>query len=70
MARGPPPRRSGRRYPVGRNIPINHILVILQEHRSFDSLPRSVDGRRGINRAGDFTSGADGGRGAGFLPLG
>ncbi len=56
----------GTDYPVGKDIPINHVIVIMQENRSFDHyLGRLV--AQGYYKAGDFTPGGDGGTpGSGF----
>ncbi len=50
----------GTDYPLGTDIPINHVIVIMQENRSFDHyLGRLV--AQGYYNAGDFSTGADGG---------
>jgi phospholipase C len=52
----------GTDYPVGSDIPINHVIVLMQENRSFDHyLGRLV--AQGYYNAGDFSPGgsADGG---------
>jgi len=50
----------GSEYPLGSDIPINHVLVIMQENRSFDHyLGRLV--AQGFYNAGDFTVVPDGG---------
>jgi phospholipase C len=59
-----PAETIGTDYPVGADIPINHVIVIMQENRSFDHyLGRLV--AQGYYQAGDFSS-ADGGVGSGF----
>ncbi len=59
-----PAQTIGTDYPVGPDIPINHVIVIMQENRSFDHyLGRLV--AQGYYGAGDFTEG-DGGTGSGF----
>ncbi|HTQ47428.1 MAG TPA: alkaline phosphatase family protein, partial [Polyangiaceae bacterium] len=62
-----PAQTIGKEYPLGTDIPIDHVVVIMQENRSFDHyLGRLV--AQGYYAAGDFTAdgGADGGRGPGF----
>src|SRR5262249_35502902 len=62
-----PAETIGKEYPVGADIPINHVIVIMQENRSFDHyLGRLV--AQGYYKAGDFhEAGGDGGtRGDGF----
>ena len=61
-----PAQTLGNEYPIGADIPINHVIVIVQENRSFDHyLGRLV--AQGYYEAGDFTAGADGGEaGSGF----
>ncbi len=60
-----PAETLGTEVPVGDAIPVQHVLVIMQENRSFDNyLGRLV--AQGYYRAGDFTTGADGGVGEGF----
>ena len=55
-----PAQTIGTDYPIGTDIPINHVLVIMQENRSFDHyLGRLV--AQGYYQAGDFTSVPDGG---------
>jgi phospholipase C len=56
-----PAETIGTDYPIGADIPINHVIVIMQENRSFDHyLGRLV--AQGYYKAGDFTvGGADGG---------
>jgi phospholipase C len=56
-----PAQTIGTDYPVGSDIPINHVIVIMQENRSFDHyLGRLV--AQGYYNAGDFsTGGGDGG---------
>jgi phospholipase C len=50
-----PGQTIGTDYPVGADIPINHVLVIVQENRSFDHyLGRLVP--EGDYQAGDFSS--------------
>jgi phospholipase C len=52
-------------YPSATDIPINHVVVIMQENRSFDTyLGRLV--AQGYYDSGDFSEGGKGGRGAGF----
>jgi phospholipase C len=59
-----PEQTIGTDYPLGSDIPINHVIVIMQENRSFDHyLGRLV--AQGYYEAGDFSSG-DGGVGEGF----
>ncbi len=54
-----PAQTIGTDYPLGSDIPINHILVIVQENRSFDHyLGRLV--AQGYYQAGDFTDGGSG----------
>jgi phospholipase C len=49
----------GTDYPVGSDIPINHIIVLMQENRSFDHyLGRLV--AQGYYNAGDFTDAGSG----------
>jgi phospholipase C len=51
-------------YPIGKDIPINHVIVIMQENRSFDHyLGRLV--AQSYYKPGDFSEG-DGGKGSGF----
>jgi phospholipase C len=58
-----PEQTIGCEYPVGANIPINHVIVIMQENRSFDHyLGRLV--AQGYYNGGDFTVVPDGGVGA------
>ncbi len=60
-----PAQTIGAELPVGDSIPIRHVLVIMQENRSFDHyLGRLV--AQGYYRPGDFGVGADGGVGEGF----
>jgi phospholipase C len=61
-----PAETIGKEYPVGADIPINHVIVIIQENRSFDHyLGRLV--AQGYYKAGDFSTDADAGtKGAGF----
>src|ERR1700722_776727 len=52
-----PAQTIGVEYPVGSDIPINHVIVIMQENRSFDHyLGRLV--AQGYYDAGDFSSGS------------
>ncbi len=54
----------GTDYPLGTDIPINHVIVIMQENRSFDHyLGRLV--AQGYYQPGDFSTGADAGTDAG-----
>jgi phospholipase C len=51
-----PAQTIGTDYPVGADIPINHVIVIMQENRSFDHyLGRLV--AQGYYKSGDFSSG-------------
>jgi phospholipase C len=65
-----PAQTIGTDYPVGSDIPINHVIVIMQENRSFDHyLGRLV--AQGYYNAGDFSTGggdagADAAPGSGF----
>jgi phospholipase C len=62
-----PAQTVGNDYPVGKDIPINHVIVIMQENRSFDHyLGRLV--AQGYYQAGDFTVDPDSGApvGSGF----
>ena len=60
-----PAETLGAEVPIGDAIPVQHVLVTMQENRSFDRyLGRLV--AQGYYRAGDFTTGADGGVGEGF----
>jgi phospholipase C len=55
-----PAQTIGTEYPVGADIPINHVIVIMQENRSFDHyLGRLV--AQGYYKPGDFTVVGDGG---------
>ncbi|HEY1694851.1 MAG TPA: alkaline phosphatase family protein [Polyangiaceae bacterium] len=57
-----PGETIGTEYPVGSDIPIDHIIVIMQENRSFDHyLGRLV--AQGYYAPGDFTTGGDAGAG-------
>jgi phospholipase C len=59
-----PAETIGAEYPLGHDIPINHIIVIMQENRSFDHyLGRLV--AQGYYKPGDFTVVGDGGSDAG-----
>ncbi|APR87308.1 Acid phosphatase [Minicystis rosea] len=50
-----PAETIGKDYPVGKDIPINHVIVIMQENRSFDHyLGRLVP--QGYYKPGDFTT--------------
>jgi phospholipase C len=65
-----PAQTIGTDYPVGPDIPINHVIVIMQENRSFDHyLGRLV--AQGYYQPGDFSTAAsaDGGEeaGSGFV---
>lgn len=54
-----PAQTIGTDYPVGADIPINHVMVIMQENRSFDHyLGRLV--AQGYYKGGDFSSVAGG----------
>jgi phospholipase C len=54
-----PAETIGKDYPVGADIPINHVIVIMQENRSFDNyLGRLV--AQGYYQAGDFSPGGSG----------
>jgi phospholipase C len=58
-----PAQTIGTEYPVGADIPINHVIVIMQENRAFDHyLGRLV--AQGYYNAGDFTEVTGGGSGA------
>jgi phospholipase C len=65
-----PAQTIGTDYPVGSDIPINHVVVIMQENRSFDHyLGRLV--AQGYYQPGDFAAGdqgdaGDAGPGSGF----
>jgi phospholipase C len=49
----------GKEYPLGKDIPIDHIIVIMQENRSFDNyLARLVP--QGYYEGGDFSPGGSG----------
>jgi phospholipase C len=51
-----PAQTLGTDYPVGSDIPINHVIVVMQENRSFDHyLGRLV--AQGYYNAGDFSAG-------------
>jgi phospholipase C len=59
-----PAETIGTDYPVGADIPIDHVIVIMQENRSFDTyLGRLV--AQGYYASGDFSEG-DAGHGSGF----
>ena len=59
-----PAQTIGTDYAVGSDIPINHVIVIMQENRSFDHyLGRLV--AEGYYEPGDFSAG-DAGSGSGF----
>jgi phospholipase C len=59
-----PAQTIGTEYPVGADIPINHVVVIVQENRSFDHyLGRLV--AQGYYQPGDFSGGVDYGTDAG-----
>jgi phospholipase C len=60
-----PAETVGVEHPVGADIPINHVIVIMQENRSFDHYLGRLTAQ-GYYRAGDFTRGPDGGVGSGF----
>jgi phospholipase C len=54
-----PAETIGNEYPLGDDIPIKHVIVIMQENRSFDHyLGRLV--AQGYYNAGDFTDGGSG----------
>ncbi len=54
-----PAQTIGDEYPIGADIPINHVIVIMQENRSFDHyLGRLV--AQGYYQSGDFTDGGTG----------
>ncbi len=54
-----PAETIGTEYPIGEDIPIDHVLVIMQENRSFDHyLGRLV--AQGYYDAGDFSEGGSG----------
>ncbi len=60
-----PAETIGKEYPIGKDIPINHVIVIMQENRSFDHyLGRLV--AQGYYKAGDFSKDANGNLGSGF----
>ncbi len=60
-----PAETIGTDYPIGADIPINHVIVIVQENRSFDHYLGQLVAR-GFYKPGDFTVGApDGGAGGG-----
>jgi phospholipase C len=69
-----PAQTIGTDYPIGTDIPINHVIMIMQENRSFDHyLGRLV--AQGYYQPGDFTAGdmsvdggiaGDAGPGSGF----
>jgi phospholipase C len=49
----------GKEYPLGADIPVKHVIVIMQENRSFDNyLARLVP--QGYYEAGDFSPGGSG----------
>jgi phospholipase C len=54
-----PAQTIGTDYPIGSDIPINHVIVIMQENRSFDHYLGRLTAQ-GYYDAGDFTS-PDGG---------
>jgi phospholipase C len=60
FARGAWPAQTiGKEHPLGSDIPINHVIVIMQENRSFDSyLGRLV--AQGYYQAGDFGENGEG----------
>src|SRR5258706_8750354 len=62
-----PAETIGKDYPLGSDIPINHVIVIMQENRSFDHyLGRLI--ADGYYQPGDFTEDAsDGDAGAGKI---
>ena len=64
-----PAETIGTDYPVGADIPINHVIVIMQENRSFDHYLGRLTAQ-GYYNPGDFTTpGADAGtdaQGSGF----
>ncbi len=68
-----PAQTIGTDYPVGADIPINHVIVIMQENRSFDHYLGQLVAQ-GYYKPGDFSVGeggieptpAGGGTGSGF----
>ncbi len=54
-----PAETIGTDYPVGSDIPINHVLVIVQENRSFDHYLGRLTAQ-GYYQSGDFTDGGTG----------
>jgi phospholipase C len=68
-----PAQTIGTDYPVGADIPINHVIVIMQENRSFDHYLGQLVAQ-GYYQPGDFSVGAggieptpnNGGTGSGF----
>jgi phospholipase C len=60
-----PAETLGTEMPVDQDIPINHVIVIMQENRSFDHyLGRLV--AQGYYQPGDFAVSPDGGLGSGY----
>lgn len=54
-----PAETLGKEIPIGKDIPINHVIVIMQENRSFDNyLGRLV--AQGYYDGGDFSEGGSG----------
>ena len=51
-----PAQTIGTDYPLGTDIPINHVIVIMQENRSFDHYLGQLTAQ-GYYQPGDFTSG-------------
>jgi phospholipase C len=60
-----PAETLGTEMPIGRDIPIDHVIFLMQENRSFDNyFGRLVP--QGVYQGGDFSTAADGTRGSGF----
>ncbi len=60
-----PAATIGREYPIGDAIPIKHILILMQENRSFDHYFGRLTAQ-GYYKSGDFSVHADGTKGSGF----
>jgi phospholipase C len=54
-----PAETIGKEYPIGADIPINHVIVIMQENRSFDHYVGRL-AAEGYYKLGDFSAGAAG----------
>jgi phospholipase C len=55
-----PAQTIGTEYPVGADIPINHVIVIMQENRSFDHYLGRL-AAQGYYKPGDFAAAGDAG---------